>query len=119
MPGIKRTAADKKLSDYIRWERDQGRCQRCGKQYVRPSNALHAMHMFGRRCARCTAKHPKPHDCTRLDPDNLLAGCYGCHQHLDSHPYEKESLWRNNIGDEKFDALAARANRKRDRTSRV
>jgi hypothetical protein len=62
------------------------------------------MHMFSRRIKA-----------TRLDPDNAAAGCYGCHQYLDSHPNEKLAFFRELLGDSRFDALSDRARAKRDR----
>jgi len=101
MSGIRRTQADVRFSLQIR-ERDGWKCKRCGSQ-PRPGG-LHAAHMFTRRTGA-----------TRFDPDNVLALCYGDHQYLDSHSEEKESFWRSVIGDERFDALAARARGRRDR----
>jgi hypothetical protein len=106
MSGIKRTKEDAKLSDYVRWERDQGMCQRCLKQYTKPSGGLHAAHCFTRRTKA-----------TRLEADNLLALCFGCHQFVDSHAEEKENLWRLRIGNERYDRIAALAHQKRDRVS--
>jgi hypothetical protein len=114
MGGIKRTAADKRFSDMIR-ERDDWTCQRCGKQYVPPTKALHAMHNFGRACKKCTTKNPKPHVCARLDPSNALAGCYGCHRLVDSRPDIKETLFRLRFGNEEYQRVADLANMKRDR----
>ena len=101
MSGIRRTQADVRFSLQIR-ERDGHRCRRCHK--IPAKGGLHCAHHFTRRTGA-----------TRLDPDNALSLCYGCHQYLDSHPEEKETFWRSVIGDERFDALAARAHGKRDR----
>jgi hypothetical protein len=101
MSGIRRTQADARFSQQIR-DRDGRRCKRCGS--TPHPMGLHCAHHFTRRTGA-----------TRFDPDNALALCYGCHQYLDSHPDEKEAFWRSIIGDERFDALAARANGKRDR----
>jgi hypothetical protein len=101
MSGIRRTQADVRFSLQIR-ERDAHKCKRCGS-HPHPMG-LHCAHHFTRRTGA-----------TRFDPDNALALCYGCHQYLDSHPWEKEAFWRSEIGDERFDALAARAHGKRDR----
>ena len=101
MSGIKITAADRRFSLQIR-ERDGFRCMRCGSMPA--SGGLHCAHMFTRRT-----------QATRFDPDNALALCYGDHQYLDSHPDEKEAFWRAVIGDERFDALAARAHGRRGR----
>jgi len=103
MSGIRRTQADVRFSQQIR-ERDRFTCQRCGFTHPSNSRGLHCAHHFTRRTKA-----------TRFDPDNALALCYGCHQYLDSHPWEKEAFWRSEIGDERFDALAARAHGKRDR----
>ena len=100
--GIKRDAADIRFSKMIR-ERDAYTCQRCHK-YLGPSPGLHAAHMFSRRIKA-----------TRFDQDNACALCYGCHQYLDSHPNEKLTFFRDRLGDEKFDALEARAKGKRNR----
>jgi hypothetical protein len=101
MSSIRRTAADARFSHQIR-ARDGWRCKRC---HTEPKpGGLHSAHHFTRRTGA-----------TRFDPDNALALCYGCHQYLDSHPYEKEAFWRAEIGDERFDALAARAHGRRDR----
>jgi len=113
MSGIKVTPKDRALSEWVRYLRDDGVCQRCGSS-PRPGG-LHAAHMFGRACKKCTTPKPKPHDCTRLDPDNLLSLCYGCHSEMDQHPEAKAALFRSVIGDERFDALAARAHGRRDR----
>lgn len=114
MSGIKITKADRKFSLMIR-ERDEWTCQRCGKTYVPPTKALHAMHNHSRACKRCTTKRPTPHVCARLDPSNALAGCYGCHMWIDSHPADKERLFRFHFGDEEYDRVAALAHGRRDR----
>lgn len=103
MTSIRRTPADIRFSRSIR-ERDHWTCQRCGAVHLPNSRGLHCAHMFTRRTKA-----------TRTDPDNACALCYGCHQHLDSHPEEKERFWRERIGDEAFEALAARAHGRRDR----
>lgn len=95
--GIRRTAEDVRFSKMIR-ERDNYTCRRCGSSHLPNSTGLHSAHMFTRRTKA-----------TRHDPMNALALCYGCHQHVDSHPVEKEALWRSRIGDAEFDALTLRA----------
>ena len=100
---IKRTAADAVFSRQIR-DRDNWTCQRCGAIYAAPTRALHCAHMYTRRIVA-----------TRFDPDNAVAACYGCHQYLDSHPYEKLRFFRDRLGVPAFDALSARAHGKRDR----
>jgi 5-methylcytosine-specific restriction endonuclease McrA len=105
MGGIKRTPADVRFSNEIR-ERDNWTCQRCGKRFIPPTRALHAAHYFTRRTGA-----------TRVNPDNALALCYGCHQFVDSHKYEKDELWMGKLGVERFEALAALGHGKRDRVA--
>lgn len=105
MSGIKRTRADAKFSDAIR-ERDGWTCMRCWKSYTPPTRALHCAHYFTRRT-----------QATRLDPDNALALCYGCHQFVDSHKAEKDALWLSFLGAERFEALEAKGHGKRDRVA--
>lgn len=73
---VKIDRADRLFSLYIR-TRDSWQCQRCGKQYTPPTNALHCSHFKGR------AK-----EATRFEPLNADAICYGCHVYLGSHPDE-------------------------------
>jgi 5-methylcytosine-specific restriction endonuclease McrA len=105
MAGIKRTAADIKLSKQIR-ERDGWTCQRCGREYERGDGRLQAAHCFTRAIKR---------EGLRMDPSNLLALCYGCHHFVDSHDGEKETLWRLRIGNDEYDRIAGIAHQKRDR----
>lgn len=109
MSGIKRTAADIKLSKQIR-ERDGWTCQRCGGDYSDPARHryLSAAHCFTRAIGR------KPGG-LRYDPSNLLSLCYGCHVVVDSRPDVKEALWRLRIGNDEYDRIAAIAHQKRDR----
>jgi uncharacterized OB-fold protein len=103
MSGIRRTAADARFSDQVR-KRDGWTCKRCSVVYIPPTRALQCAHMFSRKIRA-----------TRVDPDNALALCTGCHFEMDTHPWAKEVLFRSVLGDERFDALAARAHGKRNR----
>ncbi len=103
MAGIKRTPEDARFSKMIR-QRDKWMCQRCGKQYDPPTQALHCAHNFTRRTK-----------ITRFEPHNALALCYGCHQFVDSHAEEKEVLFRLRFGNDEYDRVAALAHGKRDR----
>lgn len=98
MGGIKVTKQDRIFSRYIR-ERDGWTCQRCKTRYTPPTNALHCAHMFTR------GKWS-----TRLDPRNAVALCYGCHQHMDSHPCLKAQFFRRRLGDVEFEALKLASN---------
>jgi hypothetical protein len=106
MSALKRTAADAKFSRMIR-ERDNWTCQRCGAHHLERSQGLHAVHNFTRRTLK-----------TRFEPTNALALCYGCHQYVDSHAAEKESLFRLRFGSAEYDRIAAIAHEKRDRVVR-
>ena len=103
MGGIKRSAADRRFSLQIR-DRDRWTCQRCGTRYTPNTGGLDCAHMFTRRIKA-----------TRFDPDNACALCVGCHFYIDSHPFEKLAFFRDRLGVERFDALAARAHGRRDR----
>jgi len=85
-------AQDRLFSLAIR-ERD-GRCVRCGATY-----RLECAHIFGRG---------KP--ATRHDPENAVALCWTCHDHLDTHPAEKAVFFRSRLGDERYEALQRRSN---------
>ena len=100
---MKRSAKDRNFSMFIR-ARDFYTCQRCHSTHPPNSKGLHCAHMFTRRL-----------QVTRFDPDNAVALCYGCHAYVDSHPSEKLAFFRGLLGDERFEALAARAHGKRNR----
>lgn len=105
--GIRRSKADAEFSLQIR-QRDGWTCQRCGARHRENSRGLHCAHMFTRRTKA-----------TRHDPDNAVALCYGCHSYVDANPWEKAILFRQILGDDAFDELAARARGRRDREGRV
>ena len=96
---MKRSKWDKVFSDAVR-TRDKWSCQRCNKYY--PSGkrqGLHCSHFYGR------AKYS-----TRFDFDNAEALCYGCHQHLGSHPEEHRKHKMIKIGKSTFQKLTLRSN---------
>lgn len=96
--------SDKLFSFYIR-TRDNWTCQRCGKQYTPPTNALHCSHFQGRRKEN-----------TRFNPLNADALCYGCHQYFTSQPAE-HYLWQvQKKGQDVVDAIIVAGNtyKKRD-----
>lgn len=106
---VKIDAADKAFSLYIR-TRDKWTCQRCGKQYTPPTNALHCSHFMGR------AK-----EATRFDPQNADALCYGCHQYFTSHPAEHYQWQVHKKGQQVVDLIQFRSNqyKKKDRKMEV
>jgi hypothetical protein len=95
---MKLRAVDKLFSTYIR-TRDSWTCQRCGKQYTPPTQALHCSHFFGRR-----------KESVRFDPDNCDCHCWGCHSYFEQHPEEHRQWKLKRLGQKRFDALIIRAN---------
>ena len=102
---VKIDTADKYFSLYIR-TRDKWTCQRCGKRYQPPTNALHCSHFKGR------AKEN-----TRYEPLNADALCYGCHQYFSSQPDEHYAWQVKTKGQETVDKviLASSVYKKKDR----
>lgn len=96
---MKRSKWDKVFSDAVR-TRDKWVCQRCGKYYpIGKRQGLHCSHFYGR------AKYS-----TRFDFDNAESLCYGCHQHLGSHPEKHRQHKIKKIGKKKFYRLTLRSN---------
>lgn len=103
---IKLDKTDQLFSKYIR-TRDNWTCQRCGKVYTPPTNALHCSHYVGRG-----------RESTRYDPDNSTALCYGCHSYFDGAGKEEYRNFKiKQLGQEGFNALILRSNmyKKKDR----
>lgn len=98
MAGIKTTPADKWFSLCVR-KRAGWNCERCGKGYGGPSQALHSAHFHGR------GKHA-----TRHDPRNAASLCMGCHLYLTAHPSEHCGFFLTRLGQYQFDALQERVN---------
>lgn len=95
---MKLDPADKAFSLYIR-TRDNWTCQRCGKQYTPPTQALHCSHFMGRG-----------RENTRFDPENASAHCYGCHRYLTAHPTEHIAWKVAQVGQAKVDELILKSN---------
>lgn len=91
--GIRRKTLDTLFSHYIR-ARSDWTCERCGKQYERKSQGLHASHFFSRR-----------HHGTRFDERNAFAHCFSCHQHLGGNPLLFTEWARKQLGDEVIEDL--------------
>ena len=96
---IKITSLDRLFSYYIRWIREEGKCKRCGRQFIQPTNILHCSHFYGRANRR-----------VRYDPDNCDAMCYHDHQYLSSHPNTYVEWKKEQLGEKKFEDLNKRAN---------
>jgi len=75
------------------------RCARCGGDFSGEREELHCSHFHSRR-----------HNATRFDPVNAAALCWQCHWYLDHHP-NAHKIWKlMQIGPERYEALAKRAN---------
>lgn len=105
MSGIKLDPADIAFSKYIR-TRDNWTCQRCGRQYTPPTQALHCSHFQGRG-----------KEATRFDEENADAMCYGCHRYFTANPAEHYAWQVKRKGQKTVDMIVLRSNQrcKRDR----
>ncbi len=97
MSAIKITAADRHFSNCVR-KRANWTCERCGKAYGGPSQAIHCAHFHGR------GKYA-----TRHDPRNACCLDYGCHMYLTAHPYEHAEFFKARLGEYGVAALWERA----------
>jgi len=75
------TTADKWFSRCVR-ERADWTCERCGKRYTPPTQALHCAHYYSR------GKWA-----TRFEPLGAMCCCYGCHRIIDKEKAEKDRLY--------------------------
>ena len=96
---IKICPADAAFSKCVR-EAAWWRCQRCDAQHQEKSRGLHCAHFMSRG-----------HWGTRFDPNNVAALCYGCHSHMDSHPYEKTAWFEDLLGIGMAEIVREKANR--------
>jgi 5-methylcytosine-specific restriction endonuclease McrA len=89
---------DQEFSLMVR-TRANWKCARCGGDFSGNRDALHCSHFHSRR-----------HKATRFDPENATALCFSCHWYLDHHP-NVHRIWKlTQIGEERYEALAKRAN---------
>ena len=84
---IKRTQADKHLSDCVR-KSAQWKCQRCEKDYKDKPQGLQCSHFLSRM-----------HYGTRYDPRQLSLCAY-CHNWVEGHPVDHINLWKEVHGKE-------------------
>ena len=83
---VKINTADRWFSKCVR-ERNDWKCQGCGKQYDPSSTGLHCSHYYGRR-----------NTSVRYDPLNAFAHCYGCHQRYGSNPEDFHEHYLDTYG---------------------
>ena len=96
---IKISRLDSKFSNYIRWVKDKGICQRCRRQYSPPSQGAHCSHFWGR--ARKSV---------RYNVDNACMLCYGCHMYFTGQPEEHRAFMLRRLGSIKYNLLMQEAN---------
>jgi len=95
---IKISKVDKLFSLYIR-ERDKWTCQRCRKYHPPPTGALHCSHFWGRS-----------NSCTRFDPLNCDALCYGCHSEWEGNKQGDYRTFKlDKLGTKEYNELEKRA----------
>lgn len=97
--GIKRDKYDELFSYLVR-ERVNWICERCRRSYQNDRAALHCSHLYGRRI-----------QAIRLHPWNAFAHCFGCHEYLGQHPVEFAEWAREQLGQQRYDALRVMANK--------
>lgn len=90
--------ADRLFSLYVR-TRAKWSCEKCGKHYEPPTNALHCSHFIGRGKEN-----------TRFNLDNACALCFHCHQNFTSHPAEHYQWQVERLGQKKVDELVMLSN---------
>jgi len=78
--GIKRTPADDWFSKCVR-ERAFWTCEKCGRGFTPPTQALGCSHFEGRANWG-----------TRFVPENAISLCTGCHSRVESYRFEHEEL---------------------------
>lgn len=98
---VKMKAADVADSKRIK-ERDAYTCQRCGSSP--DPRGLHVHHI-----------HTRSIKATRHDDENLITLCMGCHLWAHSHPAAAHEFFGKHLGQERFEALSARAHARRNR----
>lgn len=94
---VKTTAADRRWAKEVK-ARDRYICQRCGKAYPEGHRGIQAAHIFTRS-----------RKATRLDPDNGLALCTGCHWWGHRNPHEFTEFVKDYMGEEKYEDLQKRS----------
>jgi hypothetical protein len=47
---------------------------------------------------------------TRLDPENAVSACFGCHRKLEEDPEFHRHFFKKRLGEQRYDALVLRSN---------
>jgi len=96
--------ADKAFSLYIRTKAGW-KCVRCGR--YAEGQGIHAAHFHARR-----------KESVRFDEENVDVLCANCHRYFTNH-YTEHKEWKiEQLGQDKYDLLALRANTKGDKSLR-
>lgn len=95
--GIKRSKADALFSDLIR-ELAGYSCERCKKEFEKPSQLLHCSHFWSRR-----------NRSVRFDSENVASLCFSCHRYFTENPQEHSEFFLKKLGKSRFDDLGRRA----------
>jgi len=93
---LKRDKYDATFSDYIRY-RDGLKCRRCGAQFPKLTQGIHCAHIYSRG-----------NKAIRLDPDNAISLCNGCHRHFTKRTLEFHDWLEGQFGKEQMDFLKAK-----------
>jgi len=102
---VKIDLTDQAFSRYIR-KRDKWTCQRCGRFF--PLDDDGGMTERGR--LQCSHYIGRGNQATRMDPENCMALCMGCHSYLETRkPTEYRELMIRRLGKAKHDALLVRS----------
>ncbi len=73
-------------------------CAYCGNNFDWDHSKLGCSHFHSRRLHS-----------VRFDPENAEAMCFQCHYYLDTHPPVYEEWKRQQLGEERFEALRLRS----------
>lgn len=90
---LKRDKYDATFSDFIRY-RDGLRCRRCKAQFPGLTQGIHSAHIYSRG-----------NPAIRLDPDNALALCNGCHRIFTQRPLEFKEWCDATLGSDHMERL--------------
>ena len=105
---IKIDQSDKIFSQYIRL-RDK-KCQRCGSFVKFNGVGMPISH-------QASHFHGRAHEGTRVEPDNAICLCWGCHNYFHANPNEYVIWKKKQLGEKRFKTLDLQAHQfcKRDR----
>jgi len=95
---MKISPADTWFSRCVR-ERASWACERCGKYYAPPTNALQCSHFVGRE-----------NYATRFEPLCAFSHCYSCHTFFHGNPHLFTDWAKEKLGIDLYDLLIEKSN---------